>query len=64
MAALTLKKYMEIRDLTVPDLAKQLGRKRQNVDYWLERNATVEILDDGDIAIKTEKVVHRRQVSR
>lgn len=58
MSALTLRLYMDIMNITVPDLAKDIGRTRQNIDSWLERGATVELLDNGGIKIKTEKVVH------
>lgn len=59
---LTLKAYMDLRDITVPEMAKELGRKRQNVDQWIEKEATVVILPDGRIKVSTEKVVHRPQV--
>ena len=62
MAVLTLDNYMEIKGLTVPQMAIELGRKRQNVDQWLAKGATVEILDDGQLKVRTENIVHEPQV--
>ena len=62
MPALTLKWYMKIKKLTVPEMAIELGRTRQNIDQWLAKDATVKILDDGRLEISTRNVVHQPQV--
>ena len=62
MAALTLKQYMRIRRISVPDMATELGRTRQNVDQWLAKDATVKVLDGERLEISTANIVHQPQV--
>ena len=62
MAALTLKQYMRIRRISVPDMATELGRTRQNVDQWLAKDATVKVLDGERLEISTTNIVHQPQV--
>lgn len=62
MSVLTLEKYMSMMKLSVADIAKDIGRTRQNVDFWIERGATVDLTEAG-IKIITLNVVHPRSVT-
>lgn len=59
---LKLVDYMKLKKLTVPEMATELGRTRQNVDQWIAKDAMVEILANGQLEITTLNVVHEPQV--
>lgn len=63
MAALTLRLYLERSGIEVADFAKDIGRNRQIVHYWVNNGATVELTEAG-LRIKTEKIVHETQVKK
>ncbi len=62
MKVLTLKSYMGIRGIKVAQLAKEIGRSRQIIDYWLANNASVELMGNGIKNIKISKEVFSQSV--
>lgn len=63
MEALKLKKYMEIKGLSLSGMARHIGRSRQIITEWVGNDATVELTEAG-IKIHTLKVVHESQVKK
>lgn len=64
MERLTLRYYMSTNNLKPADMAKKIGRSRQNIEQWMANMAIIEVFEDGRFKISTEKVVHETQVKR
>ena len=59
---LRLADYMNLKKLTVPEMATELCRTRQNIDQWIAKDAMVKIMANGQLEITTINVVHEPQV--
>ena len=62
MADLKLTDYMRLTNKSVKDMATTLGRSRQNVEQWIQKDAYVVIEADGRLKVLTMNVVHEPQV--
>ena len=51
MADLKLTDYMRLTNKSVKDMATTLGRSRQNVEQWIQKDAYVVIEDDGRLKL-------------
>lgn len=58
-----LKQYLIRLGIRPQDLATEIGRTRQNVEQWIERDADIELTDIG-VKITTSKIVHPPEDSK
>ena len=59
-----LKTYMKRRNLKDAEMAKLLGRKRQNVEQWVAKKSTIQLGDtEYRVSLPNGLVVHPAQVN-
>ena len=65
MYRLKLEYYMNLRGFKVASMATEIGRTRQNVEQWVNKESTIELTDVGyKVRLPNGLIVHETQVAK
>ena len=60
-----LTNYMIEHNMKKAQLAKKIGKSRQNIEHWVKRDASVELTDIGiRVRLPSGLIVHESQVAK